>query len=67
MIVSESLREGIDLEYEFGHVAIDSEQIDYNGNCGNLSAAVPIYALFQGLAKQESSRQLFRMYQRNIQ
>lgn len=37
------------VDYRFGQVAIDRPQVDWSGNCGNLSAAVGPYAIAQGL------------------
>ncbi|WP_372438946.1 PrpF domain-containing protein, partial [Pandoraea sputorum] len=40
VILSRSQREGHDVDYLFGQVAIDKPFVDWSGNCGNLSAAV---------------------------
>ena len=37
------------MDYLFGHVAIADALVDWSGNCGNLSAAVPVFALMQQL------------------
>lgn len=50
VIISRSEREGCDIDYRFGQVAIDAPVIDWSGNCGNLSAAVGPFALSMGLA-----------------
>jgi probable AcnD-accessory protein PrpF len=49
VILSKSEREGCDVDYRFGQVAIDRPVIDWSGNCGNLSAAVGPFALSMGL------------------
>jgi len=49
VIVSRSTREGHDVDYLFGQVAIDSDFVDWSGNCGNLSAAVGPFAIAAGL------------------
>lgn len=49
VILSKSAREGFDVDYRFGQVAIDAPMIDWSGNCGNLSAAVGPCALGLGL------------------
>ncbi|MGY4495125.1 2-methylaconitate cis-trans isomerase PrpF [Pseudomonas sp. TE3610] len=49
VILSKSQRDGHDVDYLFGQVAIDSAFIDWTGNCGNLSAAVGSFALSNGL------------------
>jgi hypothetical protein len=49
VIVSKSTRPGHDVDYLFGQVAIDSDFVDWSGNCGNLSAAVGPFAISGGL------------------
>ncbi len=49
VILSRSSREGHDVDYLFGQVAIDKAFVDWSGNCGNLSAAVGSYAIQSGL------------------
>jgi len=51
VIISESARPNCDVNYCFGHVSITKPVIDYSGNCGNLSSAVGVYAIEQGLVK----------------
>lgn len=48
-LVSSSTRPGYDLDYRFGAVAVGNPVIDWSGNCGNLSAAVGLFALTRGL------------------
>jgi hypothetical protein len=40
---------GADLDYLFGQVGIHAPEVDFNLNCGNLTAAVGMYAIQQGL------------------
>ncbi len=51
VILSKSARDGCDVDYNFGQVAIDRPVIDWSGNCGNLSAAVGAFALSAGLVE----------------
>lgn len=51
VILSKSARDGCDVDYRFGQVAIDAPVIDWSGNCGNLSAAVGPFALSAGLVE----------------
>src|SRR3546814_11032301 len=41
---------GAHCTYTFGQVGIDEPYVALAGNCGNLSAAVGVYAIEQGLA-----------------
>ena len=49
VIVSRSERPGHDVDYLFGQVGIDTDFVDWSGNCGNLSAAVGPFAIAGGL------------------
>ncbi|MES2322946.1 MAG: 2-methylaconitate cis-trans isomerase PrpF [Pseudomonadota bacterium] len=49
VILSASSREGHDVDYLFGQVAIDRAFVDWSGNCGNLSAAVGSFAISAGM------------------
>ena len=48
VILSNSSREGHDVDYLFGQIAIDKAFVDWTGNCGNLSAAVGSFAISSG-------------------
>lgn len=49
VLLDRSAREGHDVDYRFGAVAIDQPLIDWSGNCGNLSTAVGPFAIATGL------------------
>ncbi|MBV8618122.1 MAG: 2-methylaconitate cis-trans isomerase PrpF [Curvibacter sp.] len=53
VIVSPSGQPGHDVDYLFGQVAIDSDFVDWSGNCGNLSAAVGPFAIASGFIPAE--------------
>lgn len=71
VILSKSEKDGHDVDYLFGQVAIDKPFIDWSGNCGNLTAAVGAFAINNGLV--DSSRvpdngyAIVRIWQVNIQ
>lgn len=48
-LIKKSERIDADVEYTFGYVGITKASIDYEGNCGNMSAAVGPYAINKGL------------------
>lgn len=50
-IVSPSKTAGIDVDYTFGYVGIETAHVDYRGNCGNISSAVGPFALNHGWVK----------------
>ncbi len=41
--------EGADLDYTFAQVSLREPRVDFDMNCGNISAAVGVYAVEQGL------------------
>lgn len=66
VILSASSREDCHIDYLFGHVAIADALIDWSGNCGNLSAAVPVFALLEKLATPADGRAEVHIWQANI-
>lgn len=50
-IIGPSTRKDADVDYTFGQVSIDTEFVDYNGNCGNISSAVGPFAIDEGLVE----------------
>jgi len=48
-IVARSRRPGVDVDYTFAQAEIDRDVIDYEGNCGNISAGVGPFAIDAGL------------------
>lgn len=50
-LLAVSERPGVDVDYTFGYVGIKDAAIDYEGNCGNISAGVGVYAIRRGLVK----------------
>ncbi|GAB7530022.1 2-methylaconitate cis-trans isomerase PrpF [Pseudomonas sp. 3A(2025)] len=70
VILSRSEREGFDVDYLFGQVAIDKPFVDWSGNCGNLSAAVGAFAISSGLVAAERIPEdgvaVVRIWQANI-
>ncbi len=50
-ILAPSKREGVDIDYTFGYVGIREAVVDYEGNCGNISSGVGVYAILKGMVK----------------
>ena len=70
VILSGSSKEGHDVDYLFGQVAIDKAFVDWSGNCGNLSAAVGSFAISSGMVDPalvpENGVATVRIWQANI-
>jgi len=54
-ILASSRRPDIDVDYTFAQVAIDTAEVDYGPNCGNVSAAVGPFSVESGLVGAISS------------
>lgn len=65
MIVEPSNRSGFDVDYTFGQVAIDKPLIDYGGNCGNLTSAIGVFAIDEGMVKAEEPITILNLYNTN--
>jgi methylitaconate Delta-isomerase len=50
-ILAPSKRAGVDIDYTFGYVGIKEAVVDYEGNCGNISSGVGVYAIRRGFVK----------------
>ena len=49
MILSKSTRPDHDVDYLYGQVSINTDFVDWSGNCGNLSTAAGAFAIHAGL------------------
>ena len=50
-IISPSNRPGIDVEFNFAQVDIETSFVDWSGTCGNISSAVGPFAINEGLVE----------------
>lgn len=64
-IISPPSREDADVDYTFGQVGIESDVVDYSGNCGNLAAAVGAYAVDEGMVIPEEPITTVRIHLTN--
>ncbi|MPY96201.1 MAG: hypothetical protein GEV08_24995, partial [Acidimicrobiia bacterium] len=49
LVAVEPGNDGDDVRYWFAQVGVDTPVVDWSGNCGNLTTAVPAFALDEGL------------------
>ncbi|OUS31270.1 hypothetical protein A9Q99_04215 [Gammaproteobacteria bacterium 45_16_T64] len=66
-IIAPTTRSTFDVEYTFGHVPISSNSIDYSGNCGNLTAAVGIFAIKEGMVTPQHPVTTIHVWQTNLE
>ncbi len=64
-IVGRSRRYDADVDYTFVQVEPASDTVDYNANCGNISAGVPLFALEKGLIALPDGEHEVRIWNTN--
>ncbi|MSP53931.1 MAG: hypothetical protein EXR81_06825 [Gammaproteobacteria bacterium] len=50
-VIKKSTYQGVDVDYLFGQVSLTEAKIAWDGSCGNLAAAVGLYALDANLVR----------------
>lgn len=67
VIISPSARPDHDVDYLYGQVSIDTDFVDWSGNCGNLSTAAGAFAIHAGYVPVGPDRvRAVRIWQANI-
>lgn len=64
-IIGTPTRSDADVDYTFGQVSIREPVVDYDINCGNLSAAVGVYAIEEGLVRASEPVTAVRVHNTN--
>lgn len=64
-IIGAPIREGTDVTYLFGQVSILAPEVDFNLNCGNLTAAVGAYAVEEGFVRPVEGTTRVRIHNLN--
>jgi 2-methylaconitate cis-trans-isomerase PrpF len=67
VIIAKSKRSDADVDYTFGQVGIDLPYVSYSANCGNLSAAVGVFAIEEGLIDAIAPVTRIRIFNTNTQ
>lgn len=65
VIVWKSDEPNVDIEYLVGQSIVGKSQIDYKSNCGNMTAAVPAYAVEEGMVDIKEPITVVRMLNKN--
>lgn len=67
VIISPSTRPDHDVDYLYGQVSIDTDFVDWSGNCGNLSTAAGAFAIHAGYVPVgPDGMRTVRIWQANI-
>jgi len=64
-IIGPSEREDADVDYTFGQVSVDKAKIDWQGNCGNLTSAVGLFAVNNNYVKAKEPLTKVRVFNTN--
>ncbi|MFQ5524097.1 MAG: PrpF domain-containing protein, partial [Acidimicrobiia bacterium] len=64
-IIDPPSRPDADLDYTFAQVSITEPVVDYDINCGNISAAVGAYAIDEGLVEATEPTTRIRIHNTN--
>ncbi len=64
-VIDPPTRDDADLDYTFGQVSITEPVVDYDINCGNISAAVGAYAVDEGLVEATEPTTRVRIHNTN--
>ena len=65
VIIWQSEEPDVDIEYLVGQVIVGKEQVDYKSNCGNMTAAVPAFAVEEGMVEITEPVTTVRMLNKN--
>jgi hypothetical protein len=58
-------RPDCDVDYNFGQVMIELPMIDWNSNCGNLTAGAAVYGVYKGYVKSDADQVQVAVHQVN--
>lgn len=64
-VIAPPSRTDADVDYTFAQVSFDTDVVDFNGNCGNISAAVGPFAIETGLVRAVAPVTTVRIHQTN--
>ncbi len=64
-VIGPPSRPDADVDYTFGQVSINAANVDYSGNCGNISSAVGPYAIEEGFVKCSEPFTTVRIHRTN--
>lgn len=64
-IIGPGVEHGADVDYTFGQVSVEEPLVSFSTNCGNLSAAVGVYAIEEGYVAAREPVTTVRIYNTN--
>ena len=66
-VLAPSARRDADIDYTFAQIQVREQQVDYKGNCGNMSSAVGPFAIDEGLIRAKGDSATVRIFNTNTQ
>lgn len=64
-VVGPPSRPDADVDYTFAQVQVGAPEVDYSGNCGNMSSAIGPFAVDEGLVQAPGDEALVRIHNTN--
>ena len=64
-VVGPSSRPDADIDYTFAQVQVKKAEVDYSGNCGNMSSAMGPFAVDEGIFKVSGKEAVVRVHNTN--
>lgn len=65
MIVRPPENDEYDVEYTFGQIGVNEPDVDWSKNCGNLTSAIGLFALLEGVATADGDTAELSLYNTN--
>jgi 2-methylaconitate isomerase len=64
-VVGPPTRPDADVDYTFAQISVAAAEVDYSGNCGNMSSAVGPFAVDEGLVEAAGDEAVVRIHNTN--
>ena len=64
-VVGPPTREDADIDYTFAQIDVREAKVEYNGNCGNMSAAMGPFGVDEGYIKKDGDKAVVRIHNTN--
>jgi hypothetical protein len=65
MMIRPPENDAYDVEYTFGQIGVNEPDVDWSKNCGNLTSAIGVFALLEGVAAADGDTAELTLYNTN--
>ena len=66
-VIGPPSREDADVDYTFAQVGVRNQTVSFNGNCGNMSAAMGPFSVDEGFVQADGNKAKIRIHNTNTQ